>query len=332
LTTVIINTEDRLHSLIRVIGFSLGFYGFKGGLFAVASGGGYIVYGPADSFLEANNSIGLALAMNIPVLFYLLKREQQTWIRWTLRAMLLFSYPAIVCTYSRGAWLGMVMVTILNVLKSKQKFIMVAVAGVSVVILQAFLPQIAPERLVNRYEQLVEYKDESSAESRFWNWEFCRRIGMARPLTGGGFNFTSIENYARYYPEFLQRWPGTQWTCHSTWLSIFGEHGVPGAILWLALLLCCFLSLRRIRAYGRAAPERTAYVQYAEMIQSSMIAFLVVGTFLDAAYFDFFYYLVALIVIQKEVMTPALNQMSSVVRVNGLNMAPRLAGQIGARS
>jgi len=269
--------------------------------------------------------------MNIPVLLYLLKTERQKWFRWILKAMLLFSYPAIVCTYSRGAWLGMIMVTILSLLKSRQKFIMVGMAGLLGVILQSVVPQIAPDRLVNRYDQLIEYKDESSAQSRFWNWEFCRRIGMARPLTGGGFNFTSIENYQRYYPEFLERWPGTQWTCHSTWLSIFSEHGFPGAILWLALLVCCFLSLRQIRAYGRAAPEKSQYVQYADMVQSSMVAFLVVGTFLDAAYFDLFYYLVAFVVILKQLMAPALNQMRSLARVNAFNKAPGLVNQVGAR-
>jgi probable O-glycosylation ligase (exosortase A-associated) len=325
---VVINDEERLHSLVRVVGYSLGFYGLKGGIFAVLSGGGYIVYGPEDSFLEANNSIGLALVMNIPVLLYLLKTERQKWLRWILRAMLLFSYPAIVCTYSRGAWLGMVMVTILGVLKSRRKFIMVAMAGFVGIILQGVGSQIAPDRLVQRYDQLVDYKDESSAESRFWNWEFCRRIGMARPLTGGGFNFSSIENYERFYPEFVERWPGKQWTCHSMWLTVFGEHGFPGAILWLALLGCCFLSLRQIRAYGRASPERSNYVGYADMIQSSMVAFFVVGTFLDAAYFDLFYYLVAFVVILKELMAPAMQEMISFARVNALGVATPFQRQL----
>jgi len=53
----------------------------------------------------------LALVMNIPLLYYLLKTETITWLRWLIKAMLLFSFPAVVCTYSRGAWLGLAMVT-----------------------------------------------------------------------------------------------------------------------------------------------------------------------------------------------------------------------------
>lgn len=312
--TVVINSEGRLQSLIRIIGLSLGFYGLKGGVFAFVTGGASMVYGPENSFLYANNSIGLALAMNVPILVYLLKSERIWWVRWTIAAMLFFSYPAIICTYSRGAWLGLVMVTGLSVLRSRHRFFMVALAGIVVVVLQAVVPQVAPDRLVQRYDSLVNYEEESSAQSRFWNWEFCARVGLARPLTGGGFNFYTLESYARFYPEFTERWPGKVWSCHSTWLTVFGEHGVPGAVLWLSLLGWCFLSLRQIRAYGRTLPEKSHFVRYADMVQSSIVVYLVVGTFLDAAYFDFFYYFVSFIIVIKGAMALPVGDDGSLVR------------------
>ena len=193
-------------SLIRVIGYSLGFYALKGGVFAIATGGAQMVYGPENSFLNSNNSIGLALAMNIPILLYLLKREQSAKVRWLLRAMLVFSYPAIICTYSRGAWLGMVLVTALAVLKSRRKFMLMGLAGLLGGVLLIVGPMIAPDRLEQRYDTLVNYEEDTSAESRFWNWEFCRRVGFARPLTGGGFDYYDPRLYDRYYPEFKERW------------------------------------------------------------------------------------------------------------------------------
>jgi probable O-glycosylation ligase (exosortase A-associated) len=307
MTMVLVNSEQRLLWLLRIIGLSLGFYALKGGIFAIVTGGNEMVYGPEDSFLYANNSIGLALAMNIPILLFLLKRERITGLRWVLRAMLIFSYPAIICTFSRGAWLGLAMVTMLAFLKSKYKFILVAVIGVLMVVLQMTIPNIISGRIGQRYENLVNYEDESSAQSRLWSWEFCKRVGMARPLTGGGFNYYSLDAYARYYPEYLARWPGKVWSCHSTWLSIFGEHGIPGMMLWVSLLICCFMSLRRIRAFGRAGPGQAHFADFADMVQSSLIAYLVVGTFLDAAYFDMFYYLVAMVVIAKQ-LTVVVNQ------------------------
>jgi probable O-glycosylation ligase (exosortase A-associated) len=295
--TLVINTEEKLNSLIRIVGYSLGFYGFKGGLFAILSGGAFIVWGPEDTFLYANNSIGLALAMNIPVLLYLLKVEQASWLRWILRSMLLLTYPAIICTYSRGAWLGMIMVTAMSLFKSRRRFVAIVLAGLVVLAVQIG-PRIAPDRLHQRYDSLVNYEEDSSAQSRFWNWEFCKRVGLAHPLSGGGFNLYRLESYANFYPEFLTQWPGKVWSCHSTWLTLFAEHGLPGFVIWFTLLICCLRSLRQIRAYGKSA-GRLQLLNFVDMVQNSLVAYFVVGTFIDAAYFDIFYYFVAFIIIQK---------------------------------
>jgi probable O-glycosylation ligase (exosortase A-associated) len=296
--TVVINTEQKLNALIRIIGYSLGFYGFKGGLFAILSGGALIVWGPEDTFLYANNSVGLALAMNIPILLYLLKVEQASWLRWILRSALLLTYPAIICTYSRGAWLGMIMVTAMSLFKSRKRFVTMGLAGVMILALQIAVPRISPDRLQQRYDSLVNYEDDSSAQSRFWNWEFCKRVGLARPLSGGGFNLYRLESYANFYPEFLTQWPGKVWSCHSTWLTLFAEHGIPGFVIWFTLLICCLMSLRQIRAYGNRAGN-LHLSNLVDMIQNSLVAYFVVGTFIDAAYFDIFYYFVAFIIIQK---------------------------------
>src|SRR5262249_26940548 len=45
ITMIIINSEEQLQALLRVIGYSLGLLALKGGLFAIASGGGTNVYG-----------------------------------------------------------------------------------------------------------------------------------------------------------------------------------------------------------------------------------------------------------------------------------------------
>jgi len=44
---------------------------------------------------------------------------------------------------------------------------------------------------------------------------------------------------------------------------------------------------------------------YADAIQAALIAYMVIGTFLDAAYFDMFYYLVGMMVIAKEIIVTA---------------------------
>jgi putative inorganic carbon (HCO3(-)) transporter len=300
LTLSIINTQERLNALIRVISFSLGFYAIKAAVFVVFSGGSFLVYGPENSFLAANNTIGLAFAMNVPLLVYLLRIETRPWLRWIIKTMIVCSYPGAICTYSRGAWLGLVMATALIVLRGQRKFLMVCAGAILAVVVISIKPLIMPQRLAVRYDTLVNYQEDSSAESRFWNWEFCRRVGTARPFTGAGFDYYSKSLYEVYYPEFLERWPNSYWSCHSTWLTVFGEHGFPGFLVWLGLVSSTVLSLRRIRVYSKRREEFAWAGHCAEMVQVALAAYLVVGTFLDAAYFDIFYYLVVIAIVLKE--------------------------------
>lgn len=299
-TTALVNTEQRLQWFLRVIALSLGFYGIKGGLFAFMTGGNYIVFGPGDNFIGARNALGLALTMNIPLLFYLLKHETSPWMRRTIFATLILSYPAIICTYSRGSWLALGTVTAFLFLKSKHRFAVTAAVAFVAIMLMPYLPSFVPQRAVERYESLIHYQEEASAQSRFWNWEFCQRVGLAHPLTGGGFDFYSPEAYATYFPEFLEHWREKVWSCHSMWYTIFGEHGFPGLLLWLGLMGSYILSLRQLRSYGEMHAEMSWMVDCANMLQAALIAYMVAGTFLDVAYFDLFYYLVAVIIIIKE--------------------------------
>lgn len=298
----IINTEARLQMLVKVIGLSLGLYGLKSGVSVILDGGQNIVYGPEQSFLYSNNSIGLALAMNVPILVYLFKRENNRKLRAVIGAMILFSYPAIVCTYSRGAWLGLTAATAIIFFKSQRK---VALATGLCIAIMMVLP-LLPQSLYNRYDQLLNYKEEGSALSRFWNWEFCQRVGLSRPLYGGGFDFYSLENYARFYPEFLERWPDKVWSCHSTWFTILGEHGVLAFCLWLALIGSCFLSIRKLRAYGLNHLADSAWlIDLSTMLQGTFVAYIVVASFLDAAYFDMIYELIGAVVITKDIVRRA---------------------------
>lgn len=300
LSMSLINTRRRFHLLFRIIALSIGFYGLKSGLWFISTGGGQQVFGPELSFLASNNAIGLAMAMNAPLLFYLAKVEKNQWLRRLMWAMLVFSYASVIGTFSRGAWVGLAAATALFVLKSKYRVPLMA-GGLALSIMA--LPLIvayAPERVTNRFEDLVNYESESSAQSRFWNWTVATKVALGNPITGGGFDYYSIQVYEEYYPEFLERWPGKLWSCHSAWFTVMSEHGFPALFLWIFMLISSMLSLRRLRNYGRESPDREWLCHYSNMLSVSLVVYMVVGTFYDAAYFDVFFQIIAGVIILKE--------------------------------
>jgi probable O-glycosylation ligase (exosortase A-associated) len=305
LLTSMCNDAHRFRLLIRVTALSIGFYAIKGGLFSIATGGNYRVFGPDGTFIAGANPLGMALSMNIPFLVYLLKVETSPWLRRLVLAMLALSFPAVVFTYSRGAWLSLAAVTGQQVLKSQRKFAILSAAAVLGLAVFSFGFFRTPEPLKNRFNELVDYEDDRSAVSRFWNWEFCARVGIAHPLFGAGGDYYSLRAYEIYFPEFLREWPGKVWSCHNAPLMMFSEHGFIGLGLWLGLIISTLMSVRRV-ARADTTREAGGARDVADMIQGALLAYVVAGLFFDATYFDLFYQLPAMAVMLKEgVLTKA---------------------------
>ena len=70
-TLLLMHGRHRINAFVWVIVVSLGFFGVKGGIFALITGGQYVVMGPMDSFITDNNTLALALIMILPLMRYL---------------------------------------------------------------------------------------------------------------------------------------------------------------------------------------------------------------------------------------------------------------------
>lgn len=308
MTILIINDKEKLRHICFAIALALGFYGFKLGLFVLMTGAHSAVEGPDQSFLSANNTIGMAMAMNVPLLFYLSSMEQRVWLRYLMRAMMVLSYPATIGTFSRGAWVALAAGTALIVIKTKHKVPIVAAAGLFLLLSPLWLPMVTTKEVSDRFDTISNYEQDGSAVSRFWNWEFCTRVGFSNPVQGAGFDYYSREAYEKWFPEFLEQYPDKVWSCHNMWLTILGEHGIVGFAIWLSLLISCMVSLHRIRLLVRQHAELKWASVYPVMLQTSLVAFMVSGTFLDIAYFEVYYTFVAVIVILKEIIANDLRK------------------------
>ena len=155
------------------------------------------------------------------------------------------------------------------------------------------------EQMSERVELLKNYEEDDSALSRFWNWEFCRRVGLSHPIEGGGFNLYSFDAYAKYYPEFLEKYPGKVWSCHNMWLTIFAEHGLLAFLAWVGILVRLFVILRRLQVF--AVKKDLLWLRYySRMLETALIAFCISGTFLDISYFELYYFLLIAIVSMQE--------------------------------
>jgi probable O-glycosylation ligase (exosortase A-associated) len=108
LTALIITDRQKLHWLVWVIVLSFGFYGVKGGIFTIINGGAYRVQGPAETFIQGNNEMALALVMTIPLIRYLHLQETRKWIKTGLASAMVLTGVAAIGSQSRGGLVAMV--------------------------------------------------------------------------------------------------------------------------------------------------------------------------------------------------------------------------------
>ena len=84
-----------------------------------------------------------------------------------------------------------------------------------------------------------------------------------------------------------------------------------GLALFLGLLGSCWVSLWRLSKQAKLVPSLRWVGPYAYMLRASLLAYMVSGAFLPRAYFDFFYTLVATIIVMKLLCQRELAQLAS---------------------
>ncbi|MBC7432801.1 MAG: putative O-glycosylation ligase, exosortase A system-associated, partial [Rubritepida sp.] len=103
LTMSLLTTRRRIHALVWVIVISLGFYGVRGGIFTIMTGGNYRVWGPPQTVIGDNNHLAAALLVVLPLMNYLRMQSAHRAVRIGLSIAMGLTLLATVGSYSRGA-------------------------------------------------------------------------------------------------------------------------------------------------------------------------------------------------------------------------------------
>ena len=287
-TMMLINTRRKLDWLIWVIVLSLGFYGVKGGIFTILHGGVYRVQGPIGSFISGNNEMGLALIMTIPLMRYLQLQANSIWIHQGVTVAMLLTGIAAIGTQSRGALIGMAAMGSLLWLKSRNKMFTL----VSLLVIVGAVAAIMPQEWYDRMRTIETYQQDSSAMSRIYSWRTAFNIAKNR-ITGGGFDTFHESVFELYAPRDFTRTSDA----HSIYFEVMGEHGFIGFAMFMLLAWFTWDTGNRIRRQAAKETDTKWMADLAGMVQVSMIGYGGAGAFLGLAYFDFYYSLIAIIVI-----------------------------------
>jgi putative inorganic carbon (HCO3(-)) transporter len=300
LTIFLVTSRERLRNLFLVLALSIGVLAIKGALFGARTGGEDRVWGPPESFLADNNDLALATNMALPILSFLAAEEKRRWLKILLRVAFVCGIFSVLLSYSRGGLLGLVIVLSAIALTSRHKIL----TGAFVLICAGLVFSYAPGKWMERMGGAYHGEIDRSARGRLNAWEFAIVLTQHYPLTGGGFETFTPDLFERYTPDLFFAGP------HSIYFQTLGEQGYVGLFLFLGLLGSCAVSLWRMSWQSKRVPSLRWAGPYAYMLGASLLAYLVSGAFLPRAYFDFFYTLIATVIIMKLLCQKELAQLS----------------------
>ena len=287
-TVGMVDSKSRLEKLVWVIALSLGFFGVKCGLHGILRGG-RILQGPGGMMLD-NNDLCLAMAMNIPLLFFMGRQSPKRWVRRLCWVAVALTAVTVVCTVSRGGFLTMCLIGLLIFNKVKRSILPWLVVGAMACVVPFVLPEDVKERLAT----LKDPEEESSAAGRLYAWKVGMKMVQANPFFGVGFE-GFLSNFRRFDP-IRARPTGVKSirVAHNTDVQVWAELGPFALICFFGMLISALLTLRRTRRQVLARGGPRWILDYANMIEVSLLGFMFGANFLNRAHFDLMYHLVAL--------------------------------------
>ncbi len=227
------------------------------------------------------------LLVLVPLALERLWHERQPILRflagWALAVCLL----SIIFTFSRGAFLGLIIITILFIWHYRIRFVPLLIT----LLLGSFLLQFVPEQYSERVQTMTnlipglsqeDARNDSSFRGRLSETQAGWRMFKEHPLLGVGLN-----NYAVHYQTY-SRQIGIDSrledrAAHNLYLEIAAETGLLGLTVFGTLLAFTFISLNK--AYRKL--NQVGQLHEANMLHAftlGLFGYLVAAFFLHAAY------------------------------------------------
>ena len=288
-----------MHAFLIVIVLGLGLHGVLNGLKVLASAGGHNVLGPAGTMLDDRNHLSTALALALPLFYYLFQQSRHRLIRWAFLGGFVVVALAIAGSGSRGGFIALSVVSTWLVVTSRKRWSALAL----VIILALLFVNLAPEQWFSRLSTIEEAGADESFMGRVIAWKISSAMALSNPVFGGGFHAVQLQGIWDQFkaapsllgflnlpiPEFSAK------AAHSIYFEVMGDMGFVGLFIFMAILLHAlrsrFVIKRQLHSMG---PQWLWARDMADMLMLAILAYMAGGAAVSLAYFEVIYMVVML--------------------------------------
>lgn len=299
LMPLFIRERLHMHAFIIVIVLGFGLHGVLNGLKTLASAGSHNVVGPNGTMIADRNHLSTALALALPLIYYLFQQSRHRLMRWGFLGGFVLVALAIAGSGSRGGFIALAVVLGWLVMTSRKRWS----ALVLVSILALLFVNLAPDQWFNRISTIEDAGEDASFMGRVIAWKVSSAMALSNPIFGGGFHAVQVQDIWDQFkaapgllgflnlptPEFSAK------AAHSIYFEVMGDMGFVGLFIFMAILLygvrARFMIKRQLRYMGA---QWLWARDMADMLMLGIIAYMAGGAAVSLAYFEVIYMVVML--------------------------------------
>jgi probable O-glycosylation ligase (exosortase A-associated) len=286
LVATMATSRNRIYAITWISVISLFYFGVKGGLFTLVTGGSYVVQGPPGTIIADNNQLAVAMLMTLPLANFLRSQVRSKPVQYILLAGILLTCVAIIGTYSRGAMVGMVALGAFMLLRLRNRLQYLAMGSV----VAAFILMFMPQRFFVRMHTIGSAGQDESFQGRLDAWNVAFQYARDHfPFGAGLYGPQQVSLFHYYLPGVSVH------AAHSIYFQVLGENGFVGLTIYILILITAFAKCSSILGAARKLPGQRWAADFVVAIQSSLFVFCVSGALLSMAYYDLFLFEVALL-------------------------------------
>lgn len=248
--------------------------------------------GPVDvtgsGIYSDENNFAMLFVVTVPFFWYVGQIFKSRMMRWGIWLIIPFAWHAVFLTASRGGLVGLAVVTMLMVWRSKNRLRGLWLIPAFVI---AYFWQ-AGDLMRERASTIDEFRTETSAASRLDAWEAAVKMIADNPLVGVG-----LASFTAAFPDYSETRPRE---AHNTFFQISGEAGLVAGSMYVLVVLTVLLALwrngKRLKrqVYGKDEdaddPTRQIYL-INEAVLVAFSGLIVCSLFLSLQMFEIFWVL-----------------------------------------
>lgn len=259
-------------------------------------------------FLGDENDFCMVLNMVFPFALYRIFTSKGNYGKIYYFALAALFIVANITTLSRGGFLGLASVVLYCVIRSKNKFALVSVLSILVLIVLVF----APTSYWGEVQSITSDTDNpySTGEQRFYAWKLGWNMFLDSPILGVGQG-----NYPWHVVE-VENALGVQWqqrslggrAAHSMYFTLIPELGLVGIILYGFLIGYFIKDTKYIKNISKertdifSKDESKFHFYQSLAFEASLIGYLVSSVFISTLYYPSFYILCAFVLAYKNIL------------------------------